>query len=150
MQEMADYCPCQFRIQLSVAPKQFKNLYDWYKVYKNTIPIGSNDAVGNRLLDAKALSNVTELRKAIEVATPVGTLANLNLVAGPGLWHAKPAGGNNSVGPFWRRSYVEYAVPITWPFRNNTAGKVQADLLTNVYMEALRKLAPSTVSHTDE
>lgn len=86
----------------------------------------------------------------MEVATPMGTLANLNLVAGPGLWAAQPAGGSDSVTPAWRKSYVEYAVPISWPFLDNTAEKTQAHLLTNVYMEALRKLAPDTGSYLNE
>ena len=115
-----------------------------------TFPIGNNNAVGNRLLDAEALSDTTKLRKAIEAATPSGTLANLNLVAGPGLWAAKPAGGSDSVTPAWRKSYVEYAVPISWPFLDNAAGQKQADLLTNVYMEALRELAPDTGSYLNE
>jgi hypothetical protein len=89
-------------------PTQYPSLYAWYEVNKNTMPIGSNEAVGNRLLDGKALSNVTALRMAMEKATPAGTLANLNLVAGPGLWAAKPAGGSDSVTPAWRKAYVEY------------------------------------------
>lgn len=72
--------------------------------------IGGNNAVGNRLLDKKALSNITALERAMKAATPSGTLANLNLVAGPGLWTAKPAGGSDAVTPAWRKTYVEYGM----------------------------------------
>lgn len=91
-------------------PIQYPSLYAWYQATKNTAPIGKNSAVGNRLLDGKALSNVTALRAAIKKATPLGTLANLNVVAGPGLWAAKPAGGSISVTPAWRKAYVEYGM----------------------------------------
>ena len=97
-------------VQLSVVPKQYLSLFDWYQASKNVAPVGFNNAVGNRLLDGQALSNVTALRAAMSKATPPGTFANLNLVAGPGLWNAKPAGGSDSVTPAWRRAYVEYGM----------------------------------------
>ena len=87
---------------------EYPSFLAYYEATKNTDPIGFNERVGNRLLDGKALSNLTALRKAIEVATPAGTIANLNLIAGPGLWKAKPAGGSDSVTPAWRKAYVEY------------------------------------------
>lgn len=96
------------------SPIEYPSLYAWYQNTKNTAPIGDNSAVGNRLLDNKALSNVTALRAAIQKATPSGTLANLNVVAGPGLWAAKPAGGSDSVTPAWRKAYVEYGRPIAF------------------------------------
>lgn len=83
-------------------PVQYPSLYAWYQVNKNVARIGENNAVGNRPLDAKALSNVTALRAAMQKATPAGTLANLNLLSGPGLRNAVPAGGSNSVHPAWR------------------------------------------------
>lgn len=89
-------------------PIQYPSLYAWYQDNKNKAPIGQNVAVGSRLLDAKALSNVTALRAAMQKATPSGMLANLNLVAGPGLRNAVPAGGSDSVTPAWRDAYVEY------------------------------------------
>lgn len=97
-------------VKSSFAATQLPSLYAWYETNKNTQPVGQNSAVGNRLLDAKALSNLTALRAAMERATPSGTLANLNLIAGPGLWVARPAGDNNSVTPAWRRAYVEYGM----------------------------------------
>lgn len=92
----------------SYSPVQYPSLYTWYQANKNVAPIGGNSAVGNRLLDAKSLSNVTALRAAMQKATPSGTLANLNLVSGPGLRDALPAGGSDSVTPAWRDAYVEY------------------------------------------
>ena len=95
-------------VKLSVFPTQYASVYEFFEATKNTAPVGFNNAVGNRLLDSKALANVTALRAAINKATPPGTVANLNLVAGPGLWAAKPAGGSVSVTPSWRSAYVEY------------------------------------------
>lgn len=89
-------------------PIQYPSLFAWYQVYKNQLPIGENRAIGSRLLDAKALSNLTALRAAMQKATPSGTLANLNLVSGPGLRTAVPAAGSDSVTPAWRDAYVEY------------------------------------------
>lgn len=137
-------------VQLSIIPTQYSSVYEFYEAIKNTAPIGSNVAVGSRLLDGKALSNATALRAAMDQATPAGTVANLNLVAGPGLWAAEPAGGSVSVTPAWRSAYVEYAVPVSWPFRNDTAKTIQTRLLTDVYMDALRNLAPDTGSYLNE
>jgi hypothetical protein len=95
-------------VQAMFVPIQYPNLYAWYLVNKNVAPIGNNLADGNRLLDGKALSNTTALRATMEKATPPGHIANLNLVAGPGLWAAKPAGGSDSVTPAWRKAYIEY------------------------------------------
>ena len=95
-------------VQSYFNPVQYPTLYAWYQANKNTAPVGGNTAVGNQLLDAKALSDVGALRKAMKKATPKGTLANLNLVAGPGLWSARPAGGGNSATPAWTTAYVEY------------------------------------------
>lgn len=103
-----DYVSSVPGVQASFVPGHYPDLYSRYKIYKNTMPIGGNNAVGNRLLDAKALSDETRLREAIKVATPPGTVANLNFVAGPGTWDAQPAGGSDSVTPAWRKSYIEY------------------------------------------
>ena len=93
---------------MSVIPTQYSSLYAWYEANKNVAPVGANNALGSRLLNHQALSNITALRAAMNKATPPGTIANLNLVAGPGLWAAKPAGGSDSVTPAWRDAYVEY------------------------------------------
>ena len=97
-------------VQSYFIPTQYPSLHAWYEATKNTAPVGGNAAVGNRLLDAKALSDVTALKAAMKKATPKNTIANLNLVAGPGLWAAKPAGGSDSVTPAWRKAYVEYGM----------------------------------------
>jgi hypothetical protein len=41
-------------------------------------------------------------------------------------------------------------VPVLWPFRNETAKQMQTQLLTDVYMEAMRELAPDTGSYLNE
>lgn len=99
-------------IMATYEPTQFDSLYDWYQANKIVAPVGQNSAVGNRLLDAKSLSNLTALRAAMQKATPSGTIANLNLVAGPGLRSAVPASGSDSVHPALREAYVEYGMLI--------------------------------------
>ena len=42
------------------------------------------------------------------------------------------------------------AIPVSWPPFNKTAKEIQTHLLTDVYMEALRKLAPDTGSYLNE
>lgn len=91
-------------------PQQLPSLWAWYRTGKNQQPIGANAALGNRLLDAKALSNRTALLAAMQKATPSGTVANLNLISGPGLRNARPAGGSDSVNPAWRQAYIEYGM----------------------------------------
>ena len=95
-------------VTASYIPTQYPSLYSWYQVNKNRGAVGGNNAVGNRLLDAKALSNVTALRAAMQKATPPGTIATQNLVSGPGVRDAVPAGGSDSVLPAWRDAYIEY------------------------------------------
>lgn len=95
-------------IQGTFKAKQFSSLYARYEVYKNQDPCNINEAIGSRLLDAKALSDPAALKKAMEVTIPKGLAANVNLVSGPGGWKAKPAGGSNALNPGWRNSYLEY------------------------------------------
>lgn len=90
------------------APEQLSSVLALYNEVRNTAPVGTNAAVGNRLLDARALSNLTALRAAMQKATPSGTVANLNLISGPGLRNARPAGGDASINPAWRDAYIEY------------------------------------------
>jgi hypothetical protein len=102
-------------VTMSIIPTQYASLYAYYEAIKNVAPVGFNNAVGNRLLDKEALVNVTALRIAMKKATPPGTIGNLNLIAGPGLWSAKPAGGSDSVTPAWRKAYVEYGTIFSHP-----------------------------------
>ena len=99
-------------VQVTIVPTEYPSLFAWYEQNRNLQPVGSNNAIGNRLLDGPALSNVTALRSAIIKATPRGTITSLNQIAGPGLWSAKPAGGSNSVTPAWRKAYVEYGTDV--------------------------------------
>lgn len=107
---LQDYIGSIPGVQTSTFPIQYPSLYAWYQVNKNVATVGRNNAVGNRLLDSKALSNITALKATMRAATPAGTIANLNLIAGPGLWSAKPAGSSNSVTPAWRKAYMEYGM----------------------------------------
>jgi hypothetical protein len=105
---LQDYIGSIPGVQMYISPTQYHSVYSYYEAIKNVAPVGSNTAVGSRLLDEEALSNVTSLRSAMKKATPPGTIGNLNLIAGPGLWSAKPAGGSDSVTPAWRKTYIEY------------------------------------------
>jgi hypothetical protein len=99
------------QLLISVTPTQYANLYGWYQVNKNQQPVGYDNAIGSRLLGAQELSqNLTVIRKVLQDSIPLGGVANINIIAGPGVWNATPAGGSNSVNPVWRKTYVEYGM----------------------------------------
>lgn len=71
--------------------------------------MGFDYVVGNRLLDGEALSKPQDtLIQTLKDATPPGALININVIGGPGVWNAKPRGGNDSINPAWRKAYVEF------------------------------------------
>ena len=87
------------------------NLFDWWKVYYSAGAVATVDAqLGSRLLDEKALSTpLPELAEALR--TPYPNLVLLgNLVSGPGVWNAKPAGGLGSMTPAWRKSVAHLSM----------------------------------------
>lgn len=112
---LQDYIGSIPGVQMSIFPTQYHSVFAYYEAIKNVAPVGNNIAVGNRLLDKEALANITALRIAMKKGTPAGSIGNLNLIAGPGLWAAKPAGGSDSVTPAWRKTYVEYGAIFAHP-----------------------------------
>ncbi|KAK3687030.1 hypothetical protein LTR37_019239 [Vermiconidia calcicola] len=78
---LEDYITTIPDVRTLFVPVQYLGLYAWYLVDKNVGPIGKSNAIGNRLLDRKALSNFTALRAAMKKATPSGSISNLTLVA---------------------------------------------------------------------
>jgi hypothetical protein len=83
--------------------------YDWWKATITDIGVGLDYLVGNRLLDGEALSKPQDtLIQTLKDATPPGALININAIAGPGVWNAKPRGGNDSINLAWRKAYVEF------------------------------------------
>ena len=66
--------------------------------------------LGSRLLDEKALSlPLSSLAEGLSTAYPDFVLLG-NLVSGPGVWNAKPAGGLGSMTPAWRKAVVHMSV----------------------------------------
>ena len=70
------------------------NFYEWWKVTYPPGPVAIIDSqLGSRLLDEKALSlPLSSLAEGLSTAYPDLVLLG-NLVSGPGVWNAKPAGG---------------------------------------------------------
>lgn len=98
------------KVTVTVSSTQHSSLYGWYSDNKNTETVGVNVALGSRLLGADALAtDRATLVRTMKATVPSIGIINLNLVAGPGTWRAKPAGGSDAVLPAWRKSYVEYS-----------------------------------------
>lgn len=75
----------------------------------NAPGIGIDLINGNRLLDGNALSQPQSvLEEILKEATPPHQSININLISGPGVWNAQPAGGGNSINPAWRTAYAEF------------------------------------------
>jgi hypothetical protein len=101
-------------------PGQFTILFDtysypdFYSWWISAFPssdfgVGLDGLVANRFLDANALSAPQETWvQALKEITPPGAYVDINVIAGPGVWHAVPSGGSDSIHPGWRKAYVEF------------------------------------------
>jgi len=84
----------------------YPNFYAWFNDHYDKSPVGHENLVSSRLLDAEALSgNATKTRAALEKFS-AGGQATVFIVSGKGVHNAKPRGGGNSVLPAWRNVYV--------------------------------------------
>ena len=122
-----------------------------------------------RSLDRKSLTgNRTALKEALIVTSKTGLVLG-HLVGGKGVHDAKIEGGSNAVNPAWRSAYLHTGLycPIFlhedqavadsvavvssgWDPLDAAGRKKQLDLNTNVYTEALRKIAPDTGAYINE
>lgn len=134
----------------------FDNFYDFWFLFRDTSSVGYDGALGSWLLNSDVLSvPMSDLMKTIKAATPLGDDPRGgfggNIVSGPGVWNATPRGGGNSVNPAWRDgTVVHVGITVTWQPLNGTARDSQQQLLTNRYVEALRKLAPDSGAYINE
>jgi len=110
-----------FRYINTTWPGQFTIVYDtynypdyyswWSSAFSSDIGVGTDGLVANRLLDAKALSVPQETWiQTLKEITPPESFVDINLIAGPGVWHAVPSGGSDSIHPGWRKAYVEFGI----------------------------------------
>jgi len=84
----------------------YPNFYAWFNEHYDKSPVGLENLVSSRLLDAEALSgNATKTRAALEKFS-AGGQATVFIVSGKGVHNAKPRGGGNAVLPAWRKVYV--------------------------------------------
>lgn len=83
------------------------NIYDWWKVAYPAAQLAPVDSqLGSRLLDEDALSlPLPTLANSLQTAYPNLVLLG-NLVIGPGVWNAQPAGGLGSMTEAWRKAIV--------------------------------------------
>lgn len=87
--------------------QQEPNIYDWWKAAYPAAQLAPVDSqLGSRLLDEDALSlPLPILANALQTAYPNLVLLG-NLVIGPGVWNAQPAGGLGSMTGAWRKAIV--------------------------------------------
>jgi hypothetical protein len=84
----------------------YPSFYAWYEENYDSSPVGYENVMGSRLLDAAALSaNATATKLAFEQFAG-GDLTTAYIVSGKGVWNAKPRGGSNAVLPAWRNTIV--------------------------------------------
>ncbi|MCJ1335552.1 hypothetical protein MMC09_000824 [Bachmanniomyces sp. S44760] len=148
-----DHIASSYPVQVNHTTQYSPNYYDWWKAYYSTpgAAATTDSRIGNRFLDEKALTSpsIESLARTLRAAYPtVGLL--FNVVSGPGVWNAKPAGGPGSMTPAWRSAIVELIVPVTWNYLNFSLKATETNLLTNDYLSVLRKLAPDTGCYLNE
>jgi hypothetical protein len=102
--------PGQFNIIFDTF--SYPDFYSWWNTaFSTDIGVGTDGLVANRLLDANALSAPQETWiQTLKNVTPPGTFVTIDLIAGPGVWHAVPSGGSDSIHPGWRKAYVEFGI----------------------------------------
>ena len=100
-----------FAVEVTHSTEFAPNVYDWWKVYYPPGAVAMSDGqLGSRLLDENALSvPLPQLAEALRTAYPDLVLLG-NLVAGPGVWNAKPPGGLGSMTPAWRKAVVHLSM----------------------------------------
>ncbi|KAL5319321.1 hypothetical protein ACEPPN_012372 [Leptodophora sp. 'Broadleaf-Isolate-01'] len=135
----------------SVSVKSFPDFWAWYKDSNGPLDAGQNQVLGSWLVDGETLTgNLTVLKEGYRAATPPGHLTSVFLVGGKGVRDAKPRGGGNSVNPAWRKAYIHSIIGASWNPFDIAEEKKQKALLTDVYVEALRKMTPNSGAYVNE
>jgi len=100
--------PGQFTIVFDTY--SYPDYYSWWSsAFSSDVGVGTDGLVANRLLDANALSAPQETWiQTLKEITPPESFVDINLIAGPGVWHAVPSGGSDGIHPGWRKAYVEF------------------------------------------
>jgi hypothetical protein len=115
-------------------------------------PVGSEAALGSRLLDRASLTGPGLAQMLNITAGSPGefTVNNLCLVGG-GQVFADAADQNSGVNPGWRTSYVHNIVARGWAPGTSEAEKsaIHADI-TNVKTQAMKAIAPNTGCYMNE
>lgn len=149
----------------SVTIHSYSDFWEWYSVNNGPLDGGHDQVLGSRLLDGKALANQTALRETYKSLADAG-IVSVYLVGGKNVMNAKPRGGGNAVNSAWRKAYVhtreylffrerdhvtDYVVLGTrWNPFDVKGQAVQRYKLTNVWVEAFRKLAPDMGAYINE
>lgn len=141
--------PGQFMSTVDV--KTFPDFWAWYKDNNGPLDAGHNEVLGSWLIDGETLTgNRTALKEGYRAATPSGGLTSVFLVAGKGTRDAKPRGGGNSVNPAWRKAYIHSVIGARWNPFDAAEEEKQKALLTDVYVEGLRRMAPDSGAYVNE
>ncbi|KAL8776126.1 MAG: hypothetical protein Q9213_008381, partial [Squamulea squamosa] len=107
MDPVLDDIKARYPVNVTRSSRYFSSFYDWWKVYSPPGAVAFDSQIGNRFIDEKALS--IPLQKIADyLKEAYGDLILIaNLVSGPGMWNAKPAGGLGAMSPGWRKTIVE-------------------------------------------
>lgn len=88
---------------------RYDNFYSWWFPNRDSGTYGDDILVGSRLIGGQSLAQpADQVKAALKGATGSIGYANVNMVAGKGVWNAKPAGGSNAVNPAWRKAYLHF------------------------------------------
>ena len=133
--------------------------FDSYTAYYKTLsnissPIGQQAALGSRLLDRDALAgNKTMLRDTLEVlaGSPEQFTSNNVVFVGGGAVAANAGDPWSGANPAWRTAYVHHIVARGWfPGSNESVKAVVRNDITNVKVQAMKKIAPTTGCYMNE
>jgi hypothetical protein len=100
--------PGQFTIVFDTY--SYPDFYSWWSLaFSSDVGVGNDGLVANRLLDENALSAPQETWiQTLKEIVPPQSFVDINLIAGPGVWHAVPSGGRQY------SSGVEEGLRRTW------------------------------------
>lgn len=116
MDPVLDHIKDTYPVKVTRSSRHFAKFYDWWKVYSPPGGAAIDDQLGNRLMDEKSLS-IPLPKIANFLKEAYGDLIMIsNLVSGPGMWNAKPAGGLGAMSPAWRKTIVEISMSMSFLF----------------------------------
>ncbi|PON27665.1 hypothetical protein TGAM01_v203432 [Trichoderma gamsii] len=136
------------QITTKVASTVFPNFHSMFLKFADDNGAGVDKVVGSWLLPPDTLKENAFGDALVDFLGPAG--GRLYMVAGAGVWDAKPRGGGNAINPAWRKALIHAVTSQEWSPLNKIERSAVEHNINNVQVEAFRKLAPDSGAYLNE